>query len=1178
MPRSRFCSLITGVRERAKAANEMARRSLVREVTASLLLVGVSIFICAGPLPAIAQSTTGSVYGQVTDSSNALVAGARVTAINQATGVAYPNLSDAQGNYTVFNLLPGIYRVTAEKEGFEIAAINDVRIVIDQKQLLNFQLKVGASAIIETVTAAPTMLQTQTVETGEVIQSHDILNLPLNGRHFYDLTGLTAGVTGGASTINSYNFSVNGQREFANSIQIDGVESTTNRTEDITVTPSVDAVEEFKVSTSAYSAEFGRAAGGVVSIQTKSGTNAFHGSGYEFFRPNFTTAKSYGFLATQEPASTLKQHNYGGTIGGPIIKNKMFFFFSYEGMKNSQAYDYLYWTLPKNLVNFLPDGSVDLSRLLDPYAGRPGVPSNWVTPIYDPTVMVNCYGGCPQQFTGNIIPANRVSPAGVNMFNDFWPSPNLPGTNNGWSDNFQVHSPVTSNLKNVDARLDQNFSDKDRLSLVVHYGNGGSLTTDPYWGHTVVQGGGDADQGNNEVYSGDEDSVTWDHMFSPRVLNETRAGYTRYVQNQYSLLNGQDLSTKYGVGNIHVPGYPATNGFPWIYMGGDYTLVGGSTYKPFIITDNNYQLTDNVILSSVGKHELKFGADFRRLQSHPLFSLFPTGFFYYAGAYAAMTSDWSYSSPLTNYSAFFGTGGADIADLLMGLPLDVQIGLQLTNPHTRSWEMAYYIQDTYKVTPRLTLNYGIRYEYQAPFTEAANQASNYNPYLDAADGGSFQLAGRAGYGGGLINPRWNDFGPRVGFAYQFKPKTVVRAGYGFYYSPENDGREDILTKNYPFAYQQTFTSNPYRGPCANLPSCYGPFSYYVDQGSPRSTSIPIPSGASSIPASTITNGSLLTSNYVDPNLKTGYSQLYNFTVEQEVGKDFTFELGYVGSLSHDLSYRVGDINRKDPVSGAPALTKFLGKIQALYDSGWAGYNSLQAKLTKRVSRNLNFLTSYTWSHNIDNGPSPWNLGGNNDYPQNPYNLKAEKGSADGDVRQNLVFSGIYRLPFGRGQAWFANWNRVEDLIFGGWQLNGIFNARTGTPFNIIRSSYTPGYEGLRPDVVGDAVLPRSQRTLNKYFNTAAFSTAAFTSGNLYGYGDSSRNPLYGPGYINTDVSIFKEFSMAEKATLQTRFEFFNATNSPHFANPIGDMSNANFGAIRSAGQMRVVQAAVKVLF
>lgn len=1174
MPRRNSCSSPTDCEEPRTASVAGRARAL-----ASVLSFVIAAFvILAVTTIAAAQSTTGSVYGQITDPSKAIIVGAKITATNQGTGVSYPGESDAQGNYAVFNLLPGIYKVSVEKDGFQTATISDVRIVIDQKQLLNFELKVGAVATVEIVTAAPTMLQTESAETGDVIESHDILNLPLNGRHFYDLTELTPGVTSGASGINAYNFSVNGEREYANSIQIDGVESTTNRTQDITVTPSVDAVEEFKVATSAYSAEFGRAAGGVVSIQTKSGTNKYHGSAYEFFRPNFTTAKSYAFLGIHQPPSTLKQHNYGGTIGGPIFKNKTFFFFSYEGMKNTQSYDYLYWTLPKNLVKFQPDGSVDLSGLLDPYAGRPGVPANWVTPIYDPAVMVNCYGFCPQQLTGNVIPASRVSQAGVNMFNNFWPSPNLPGTNNGWSDNFQVHSPVSSNLKNIDGRLDQNFSDKDRVSLVAHYGDGSSLTTDPYWGHTVVAGGGDADQGNNEVYNGHEDSVTWDHMFSARFMNEARFGYTRYVQNQFSLLNGQDLSTKYGVGNIHVPGFPATDGFPWIYMGGDYTLVGGSTYKPFIITDNNYQFTDNVILSSVGRHEIKFGADFRRLQSHPLFSLFPTGFFYFAGPYAAMTSDWSYSSPLTNYSAFFGTGGADIADLLMGLPLDVQIGLQLTNPHSRSWEMAYYVQDTYKVTPRLTVNYGVRYEYQAPFTEAANQASNYNPYLDAKDGGSFQLAGKGGYSGGLINARWNDFGPRFGLAYQFKPNTVMRAGYGFYYSPENDGREDILTKNYPFAYQQTFTSNPYYGPCANQPSCYGPFSYYVDQGSPRSTSIPIPSGASSIAASAITNGKLLTSYYVVPTVKTGYSQLYNLTVEQALGRDFTFELGYVGSLSRDLSYRVGDINRKDPVSGNPALTASLGKIQALYNSGWAGYNSLQAKVTKRVSKNLNFLTSYTWSHNIDNGPSPWNLGGNSDYPQNPYNLIAEKGSADGDVRHNLVFSGVYRLPFGRGQAFFADWNRVEDLLLGGWQVNGIFSAHTGTPFNIIRSSYTPGYEGLRPDIVGNPVLPRNQRTLDKYFNTAAFSTAAFTGSNLYGYGDSGRNPLYGPGFINADVSIFKEFSLPETATLQARFEFFNATNTPHFGNPIGDMSNANFGAVRYAGQMRVVQAAVKVLF
>ena len=974
-----------------------------------------------------------------------------MTAVNQDTGVTYPGTSDARGNYIVFNLIPGLYKVTAQKDGFEGANINDVRIVIQQKQLLNFQLKVGAGNEIMTVTAAPTLLQTASVETGNVIRPQDVLDLPLLGRDFLTLVTLTPGVTAVGGSINTFNFGISGGREYGNSIQIDGVEATTNRTQDITVTPSVDSVEEFKVSTSAYAAEFGRSAGGSVAIQTKGGTNAFHGTGYEFFRPNFTAAKDYSFTGGHIPPSILKQHNYGGTLGGPIFKNKTFFFVSYEQTHQTTAFDYVFFTQPKGQVSFLPDGSADLSKLVDPFTGNQ-------IPIYDPAVMLNCYGFCPQQFPGNIIPANRLSPAGVKIYNDFLPSPNLPGTSFGWFNNFQVHSPVTYNQKNADARLDHNISDEDHLSVVFHYTDSNSLTEDPYWGATVVPGAGDGDQGNHETSGAQEYSVTEGHFFSGRIINEARFGYTRYSQNQYSLLNGHDYSTQYGVNNIHVPGFPATDAFPWMFMGiGNF--FGGSTYKPFVIQDVNYQFSDNLIVSQVGRHEFKFGGDYRRLNSSPNFSLFPTSFMYFAGPYFAMTSDWSYSSPLTDYNALYATGGNDLADLLLGLPLDVQRGLQLTKPHTRSWEMAFYGQDTYRIAPRVTLNYGLRYEYQAPYTEANNNASNYDPATD-----SLLLAGRGSNSAGLVASRWTNFGPRFGVAYQMTPKTVLRAGYGFFYSPENDGREDILTgKNYLFAIQETFntgfTGTMYNGPCfaqTAPPPCVAPdnvFYYQLDSGFQRSTAINIPPGASSIPAASIVvfqaghpSGNLDTSYYVDPRLKTGYAQNFNLAVQREIGANFAIEAAYVGSISHDLSYQVGNINRLNHTTGIPFVTPNLGQIIALYDSGWGNYHSFQLKLTKRVSTNLNFQANYTYAHSIDNGPAPFNLGHiNNDNPQDPRNLWAEVASSDTDIRHSFVFSGLYRLPVGRGQKFLGNIGRIGNAILGGWQLNSIFNAWTGTP-------------------------------------------------------------------------------------------------------------------------------------
>ncbi len=1100
-----------------------------------------------------AQATTGSIYGHVTDASKAAIANAKVTATSQSTGVVYPSETDGLGNYAIFALPPGAYTVTVTKDGFSTSSISDVIIAIDQKQLLDFQMTIGAVNTVVTVTAAPTMLQTQTTSTGEVIGTDDILDLPLLGRNFLDLTTLTAGVLQANGAVSQFSISVNGQRGYGNSIMIDGIEATTNRSNDITVTPGVDSVQEFKMSTSAYSAEYGRAAGGIVSIQTKSGTNKFHGDAFEFFRPNFLAARPYSFGGVAEPTSSLKQHNYGGTLGGPIKKNKSFFFASYERTKLSNAYTELDGTPPLEMITANPDGSVDLSHLVDPGTGLE-------IPIFNP---YSPNPADPVQFPGNVIPANLVSKAGLNTLFNFFPYPNLTGNSFGWYSNFQAYSPVTFSGNIGDARFDQEISAADRFSVVYHYGDSTQLTTDPYHGETPVPGGGDADQANNEVLRNQELSVTETHIFSNRVLNEARFGYTRLREDLFSLLNGHDYSTQFGLGNIAVPGYPATDGFPYIYMGTGY-ITGGSTYKPYLELDSNFQFADNVTITSVGKHEFKFGADFRRLNSNPNFSLFPTGFQYYASyGYSATSNDFNTFYP----GAYMFDGGSDIADLLLGIPESVDIGLQLTKPHTESWEMHYFFQDTYKLSPKLTVNGGIRYEFQAPWADAANGESNYDFATD-----SLLLAGRGGNSRALVNTRWNDFGPRLGIAYQIDPKTVIRAGYGFFYSPENDAREDILTKNYPFAVQAAYTNPFYTN---------GPYEYLLDTGVPRLTNPPIPSGASSIPTVDIPNGSLETTFYEAPGLKTGYSQSYNLTLQRELASSFTVEIAYVGSVSHDLGYSIGNINQRG--DQAFAVTPNLGQIQALYSAGWGVYHSLQAKVTKRSSRNLSFLATYTYGHNIDNGPAPFDLGhvGNNT-PQDPYNLHAETASADDDVRHNFVFSGLYRFPIGRGQRFFSNWGVIPEEVLGGWQINGIFVARTGIPFNVVFNGSNSNCAGLRPDLVpgqniGTPTVPGT------YFNTMAFTAPAGydpSAGVSCVFGDAGRNLLKGPGFVNADFSLFKEFPVKEWFKIQTRLEAFNVTNSPHFNNPNSDFSSqSNFGVITNTnGNMRIMQLAAKVIF
>lgn len=1108
------------------------------------------------------QATTGSITGQVEDATGAIIPNADITAADVNKGTEFRGRSNSAGSYVVLNVTPGTYKVTATAPGFATGVALNASVVIDQKLLVNFKLKAGGVAETVTVTSAPSMLQTQSAETGAVLQAQDITDLPLESRNFFNLPLLVPGTLSVGGSINSFAVSVNGNREFANSIQIDGVESTTNRTQDVTVVPSVDSVQEFKVSTSAYNAEFGDSGGGVISIQTKAGTNSLHGDVYEFFRPNFTAARPYGFGA-KIPSQTLKQHNYGATLGGPVKKGKAFFFGSYERTQRSQPLTYLDATPPVNQISFLPDGSADLSKMIDPFSGTP-------IPIFDPNVSYACYGGCSQQFAGNVIPASRVSQAGKNTLLNFFPKPNLPGIDNGWYRNFFVNSPTTYSQNQIDARYDQNITDNDRLYLTYHYVNQNTLDTDPYHGAIPVPGGGDADQGLKEDLETQTISATYTHVFSPTTLNEVRFGFSRYEQNQFSLINGTDYSTKFGLGNIAVPGFEATVGYPYIFMGTGY-LTGGSTYKPFHVLDNNYSVVDNFTWSTIPRHQLKFGGAYRGLNSHPVFSLFPTGFQFYNSFYSSQTSDPTFT--FFNKDAGFGNGGTDIADLLLGLPGSVDIGLQLTKPHTQSWNLGLYAQDTFKVTPRLVLNYGVRYEFQSPYTEEHNYESNFD-----LTSGLILLAGRGGNSRTLMQARKNDIAPRVGVSFMVNEKTVLRAGYGLFFSPENDGREDFLTQNNPFARQAVYNNSVFNGP---------PYQYVLDTGVHRDTTINAPANGR-IDPQTLTNGNLETTYAVKPDLRTGASQLFNAAVQRSLGTNLSLEVAYVASIGHNLSYQIGDINASatdNTNNHDNRITPFLGKIQYLADYGASNFNSMQVKLTKRESHNLSFLLSYTYGHALDNGPAPFNLGHiNNDEPQDPYNLGPEWASSDGDVRHNFVYSGVYRLPFGTGQTFFSNWGRTTNLLLGGWQLNGIYNMRGGTPVNVISGANpSAALPGLRPNLVGNPILPRDKRTLGAYFNMAAFAPVCAPNDqtcNPNVPGNAGRNIVRGPGYINVDSSLFKEFAWNERYHFQTRLEAFNTLNTPHFRNPGGNLGDqATFGQINSTDQnARVLQIAGKFIF
>ena len=1095
-------------------------------------IAAIVLWLCCWATSVAAQTTTGSIVGVTTDPSGSLVPGAEVTIQNLGTGLMQVARTGTDGTFIVSSLPSGRYKVTVKKPGFKTLTREAVELAVDQKLRLDVMLDLGEVNETVVVQSATSTLQTESAETGHVIESRRILDLPLLGRNFLNLTSLIPGVVAGAGG-NNTNTSVNGQREFANSVVVDGIEITGNRNNDNVVQPSVDAVEEFKAVTSSYAPEFGRAAGGVIAVQIKSGTNDFHGSAYEFLRTNATTAR--GFFAPDP--SQLKQHNFGASLGGPIMRDRTFFFASYEGGRIRDVFSYLDTTVPSQMIRYLPNGSVDLSGLRDPNTGNQ-------IPIFDPDFYNTNFDS--EQFPGNIIPADRVSRAGRNILQQLFPAPNRPGLGNGWFSNYSVQQRYRLNSETGDLRLDH-IRGKDRFSLTYNVADGDTFTGDRFAGAIPIDGGGSTDTGDKTHSRNDVIGLSYTRTMTPSQLNELRLSYLFTNLRQNDLLYGSNLAQRFGVGNVNISGFPQTSGFPQIFLGFGAS-TGGSTYKPLAFSDHNFQLSDNYSWI-MGAHNFKFGYEYRHLASKPDFSAFPTGYQYYNGAFASLTSDPSYSS-FYDANAYYPNGGNEIADLLLGLPGSVVLGLQSVNARTRSYENHFFVQDAWRVTGRLVLTYGFRYEYQAPYTEIRDRASNFDPGTL-----SVLLAGRGGNRRSLIEPDKNNFAPRLGIAWRATPKTSVRAGGGVFYSPENDGRSELLAHNFPNFIEQNFDN--FSG---------APFSYVLDSGNPRSTSIPVPAGARAISLTAAPNAKTQSVSMIDPHFRVGYSEMLNFTVQREITPDLTVEAGYVGAFAHKLSYQIGNMNRGN------RLSNLLGIIQGQFSIGDSNYNSLQLKLDKRFARGYSVLASYTYAKGIDNGPAPFNLGPRTmQWPQDPFNLRLERAPSSTDLRHNFVLSGIWELPFAR------SFQGIRGAALGGWQINTILSMHTGLPVNVIRNGKAPGgFEGLRPNLLRDPNLPRDERTLTQYIDTGAFSTAGLGRTDI---GNAGRNLVRGPGLVNADVSLFKQFNIKEKAAAQVRVEAFNVTNTPHFAGPNGDMSRGDFGVITgTVGNPRIMQFALKLKF
>ncbi|HEY2942368.1 MAG TPA: TonB-dependent receptor [Vicinamibacteria bacterium] len=1079
---------------------------------------GAAALVLLGASAVQAQLTTGSILGTVLDPGGGVVAGATVTATQRDTGFTRSGKTDAAGAYSFPNMPLGRYDIKVEHEGFKAKVVGPVTLVVDQKRRTDVVLELGRMEETVEVSGAATLLQTDQPDVNQIVQEKEIKALPLNGRDFFSLLLLSNGVQdtsndqGGATT--NVTFSVNGARPEANSVTLDGVQMSSVRESDVDLRPNVDAISEFKVLTSVFSAEYGHTAGGVISIQTKSGTNAVHGSAFEFHRNDALNAANYFRNPVDPQKAPLKQNQFGFTLGGPLRTDRTFFFLDYQGQTVRKVTE-AFANVPEE-----PFRRGDFSSLL------PG------TVIYDPATGGN------EPFPNNIIPPERWDRFGWTLLN-MEDLPNLP---EGYPlGNYFVRQNHRIEGHEGGFRVDHVVSAADHVFLRFRMNHSRLFTSDamsrpdgPLPGlargvnddsRGIIQGGTHVDRNYNAVLS-------HVHLFGSRLVNEARIGFHRYELDVESNAHGRNLAEANGLRGVNRD--ILSSGLPIMYLDA-YTGMGGDDWKPLYFKNTFWQLNDTLTYNA-GRHALKFGAEYRRRREDDYFAVFPAGAFY-VGNYG------------TSYQ-FSWWQGNELASLLLGRPSFSFLGRRFGSPILDDRQYAAFVQDDWKVSNKLTLNLGIRYDYGTPFFSPTNELSMFDP-----DQARMLIAGQDGVSRYIVNPDKKDFAPRVGVAYQLDRKTTLRGGFGVFYTPETAKRDDVR-HNPPF-YRQAVLYDAWKFSDPAPPSLPEPGPY--PEGYDVKT--------------------------IDKNLKTGYSLQYSLAVQRELPGGVLFEAAYVGSQGHRLPFLV-NVNQAQP-DGTPAPFPGVGQVQDVRAIGDSTYHSGQFKLEKRFSQGLFLLASYTWSKSIDTVSSAMYDSSVSGGVQNIFDVKKNRGPSDWDVPHRFSLSYVYDLPYGKNRS--GGKRSVLESLFGDWQVSGLFVARSGMPGTVTVGNPIPGGDA-RPNLLHDPNLPASERTVDHWFDTTAFVANRAADGKTLLAGDAGRNIIRGPAYYNVDMGLIKLIPVKNDLRLQLRVEAFNLTNTPHFAMPVLRMSDpafgkithtrnsTNFGSTATSFANRMIQLAVKLEF